>query len=86
MIKKKEHKKDKIFHEICNYLGENLDAPLCKEVKEHLESCPQCKEFIDSIKQTVKICKESEKNLKTPKNCKDNILKYIQKVSVEEKR
>ena len=86
MKAKKKQIKDKSFHEICNYLGENLDAPLCKEVKEHLESCPQCKEFIDSIKQTVKICKESEKKFKTPKSCKDNILKYIKKVSVSEKQ
>ena len=76
---KNSHKHSRSFHEICDYLGEDLDSKLCKGVKEHLDSCPECKIYIDSIKKTVKLCKENEKSYKTPKNCKDKILNYIKK-------
>jgi len=43
----------KTLDQICEELGENIDSPLCQEVKEHLNVCPKCCAYVDSIKKTV---------------------------------
>ena len=43
----------KSIEQICAELGESIDAPLCKEIREHLAECPQCCAYVDSIKKTV---------------------------------
>jgi predicted anti-sigma-YlaC factor YlaD len=67
-----EHKE--LYHKICDYLGGDLDSPMCKEVREHLESCPECRVFFDSIKKTVILCRDNAKVMKTPKDCQDKII------------
>lgn len=41
------------LEQICEELGENIDAPLCAEIQEHLKDCPKCCAYVDSIKKTV---------------------------------
>lgn len=42
---------------ICSEMGEDIDSPLCQEVKEHLEKCPKCCAHVDSIKKVVYLYK-----------------------------
>jgi hypothetical protein len=54
MVENKKHPMClKTLSEICESLGESIDSPLCKEVQSHLEQCPQCCAFVDSIKKTI---------------------------------
>lgn len=78
---KKEHNHEDIFHQICDYLGGDLDSPVCKEVREHLEACPECKIYCDSIKETVRMYRLNEEECKTPKKCMDDIFKQIKKAA-----
>jgi len=50
----KEHKK-KTVHEICNYLGQDLDHPMCKELIQHLKECPDCQFYLETVKLTVNL-------------------------------
>jgi hypothetical protein len=53
----------KTLKQICDQLTENIDSPLCQEIKDHLEGCPKCCAQVDSIKKVVylyKNVKESE--------------------------
>lgn len=68
---------EKTFREICDYLGGDLDAPACKEVKKHLESCPDCNEYIESIKKTVALYQKYEEPCGTTQECKEKIMKYL---------
>lgn len=40
---------------LCDALGEDLNSPVCRELKEHLEGCPECSLQIDTVKRTVEI-------------------------------
>jgi hypothetical protein len=40
---------------LCDALGEDLNSPICRELKEHLENCPDCALQIDTVKRTVEI-------------------------------
>lgn len=75
------HLHEKTFHEICNYLCGDLDSPFCKEVRDHLDSCPECKLYLDSIKKTVYLFRENEETLKTPPKCKKAILNKLLSLS-----
>ena len=48
----------KNIEEICSQLGEDLDSEKCKEIKAHLNDCPDCCAYVDTITKTVKIYKD----------------------------
>jgi hypothetical protein len=58
-------------------MGEDLDAPACREVAEHLETCPTCQVQLDTIKRTVTLCREMEDNKKVPAEVNDRLLKVL---------
>ena len=45
------------LQQICDQLSENIDSPLCQEIKEHLGACPKCCAHVDSIKKVVYLYK-----------------------------
>ena len=63
-----------IVKEICDFMGEDIDAPACREVAEHLETCPTCQIQLDTIKRTVTLCREMEEN----KKLSEGLLKITQ--------
>jgi predicted anti-sigma-YlaC factor YlaD len=66
-----------VYKQICDFMGEDLDAPVCKEVSEHLESCPKCKVYLDTVKKTVTICQETEKEKELPQDIKKRLFKVL---------
>ncbi len=42
-----------MLEKICADLKEDIDSEVCQEVKRHLESCPDCRAYVDSLKKTV---------------------------------
>ena len=67
----------KVYKQICEFMGEDLDGPVCKEVAEHLDSCPSCKVYLDTVKKTVTICQEKEKEEELPKDIRDRLFKVL---------
>jgi len=42
-----------VYRHICDNLDGDLDSPECREIKVHLESCPDCQGVLRSLKKTV---------------------------------
>ena len=40
---------------ICDNLDAQMDSPRCREIREHLEGCPDCTAYLDSMKKTVSL-------------------------------
>lgn len=42
---------------VYEYICENLDADMksakCRAIKKHLDSCPNCSAYLDSLKKTI---------------------------------
>ena len=38
---------------LCAELGEDLDSPNCRKLREYVRSCPNCEAFVDSVKKTI---------------------------------
>lgn len=42
---------------LCDALGEDLSSPLCRELQDHLDYCPDCSLQIDTVKRTIELYK-----------------------------
>ena len=40
---------------VCGDLDEHINSPECRAIKKHLQSCPNCTAYLDSLKKTVLI-------------------------------
>ncbi|GAB4337577.1 MAG: hypothetical protein Kow0037_20550 [Calditrichia bacterium] len=72
-----KHHNKKLIDELCDYLGEDLENPMCQELLEHVQQCDSCREYIESIKITVSVCKETAKPEPLPEELKNNLLKTL---------
>jgi predicted anti-sigma-YlaC factor YlaD len=50
----------KVYRHICENLDEDLDSRRCREIKKHLQACPHCQAYLDSVKKTVTLYRELE--------------------------
>ena len=38
---------------ICSELGEDMQSPNCKALREYIKTCPNCAAFVDSVSKTI---------------------------------
>jgi RNA polymerase sigma-70 factor, ECF subfamily len=46
-----------VFELLSRYLDLELPPDACREIEAHLEGCPPCIEFAESLRKTVEICR-----------------------------
>jgi predicted anti-sigma-YlaC factor YlaD len=46
-----------VYHYICENLDADVNSPKCREIKRHLDSCPDCSAYLDSLKKTILLYK-----------------------------
>jgi RNA polymerase sigma-70 factor (ECF subfamily) len=46
----------RIFAMLSEYLDRELPEGSCGEMEEHLRDCPECIQFVDSLKRSVDLC------------------------------
>ncbi len=47
-----------VMSHICDNLGEDLNSPRCVAIKQHLETCGNCKCYFKSVEDTIKFYKQ----------------------------
>ncbi len=47
-----------VMSHICDSLGEDLNSPKCINIKDHLENCPSCQKYFDSVESTISFYKK----------------------------
>jgi hypothetical protein len=68
MIDKRKKSCGRMVKNICDSLGESSDSPQCRALKLHLEECPDCREYLRSIRTTISLYKEYPTPPLTPKD------------------
>ena len=66
-----------VVKQICDFMGEDLDAPACREVAEHLKSCPTCQVQLDTIRRTVTVCREMDDKKQIPTDVNERLFKVL---------
>ncbi len=74
MSKKKISCKE-VMDYICDHAGESFDSPKCREIKEHLNECENCKHFFESVDKTISFYKIY--NVQIPDEAHKRLLSYL---------
>ncbi len=72
-----KHHSKKLIDELCNYLGQDLEQPMCRELLEHVQECPECRKYIESIRLTVSLLKKTAKDEPVPERVKEALFKTL---------
>ena len=44
-----------VYRFICDNLDESIHSARCRAIRQHIECCPSCRSYLDSVKKTVKL-------------------------------
>lgn len=47
-----------VFEKLSEYLDEELPPDLCEQMRGHIDDCPPCVEFVNSLRKTVDLCRQ----------------------------
>lgn len=47
-----------IFAMLSQYLDRELAPETCGDLEHHLRDCPECIQFVDSLKRSVELCRQ----------------------------
>jgi len=46
-----------LLRQLSAYIDDELPSDICREIRRHLGTCPNCEVFIASLQQTVTLCR-----------------------------
>lgn len=52
-----DHYCGRVFALLSEYLDRELAPETCEELEEHLRGCPECIEFVHSLRRSVQLCR-----------------------------
>jgi len=50
----------KILRTLSEYLDNDLPKSVCREIRRHLDLCPKCEVFVQTLKRTINLCQKSD--------------------------
>jgi RNA polymerase sigma-70 factor (ECF subfamily) len=57
-VKEPSERCKEIFAILSEYLDKELPPDSCRELESHLEGCPPCIDFLESLRKSIKLCRE----------------------------
>lgn len=72
----------KHFERISEFLDGELEEPLCEEIQKHLETCPECRRCVESLKRTVDVLKRTPREA-IPEDTKERLRESLRKCLLE---
>ena len=46
-----------ILRQLSAFIDDELTTDICAEIRQHLGACPNCEDFVASLRQTVALCR-----------------------------
>ena len=46
-----------VFARLSEYLDQELPPDLCDRIEEHIQGCPPCVEFVESLRKSTELCR-----------------------------
>ncbi len=47
----------RILRALSSFIDDELSEEICLEIRQHLGACPNCEDFVTSLRQTVWLCR-----------------------------
>ena len=57
---------DRVFALLSEYLDRELAPGTCEELEIHLSDCPECVEFVRSLKLSMQLCHQLRRSMPPP--------------------
>jgi anti-sigma factor RsiW len=64
---------------LSDYLDRDLDPDTCARIERHLDDCPPCKAFLESLRRTVDLVRGAPSRPELPDAVRDRILDAYRK-------
>ncbi|HCY77433.1 MAG: zf-HC2 domain-containing protein [Ignavibacterium sp.] len=74
MSEQKPNCKDVMQH-ICESLGEELNSDRCVAIKQHLDNCPDCKNYFKTVELTIDYYKKY--NVDIPEDAHSRLMNFL---------
>ncbi len=58
-------------------LGKDIDAEVLEDLAQHMKECPDCKIYVDTVRQTVELYRVVESPTKVPKEVTERLYKRL---------
>lgn len=68
-----------VYLSLCEGLDQMPDSSKCRRIKKHLDDCPDCSAFLDSLKKTVGLYKRLPAP-RVPPSARRRLLKAVNAV------
>jgi len=71
----------RILRALSAFIDDELSEDICQEIRRHLGACPNCEDFVASLRQTVFLCRHSPAPALSPTDralMREQILKAAQ--------
>jgi len=49
-----------ILRQLSAYIDDELPQDICAELRRHIGACPNCEQFITSLRDTVRLCRHHQ--------------------------
>jgi predicted anti-sigma-YlaC factor YlaD len=46
---------EEVTKHVCEHLDEQMDSPRCRQIRKHLQGCPDCTAYLDGLKKMIKL-------------------------------
>ncbi len=66
-----------MFAELSNYLDEQLDDSVCRELEQHMTGCEPCKAFLATLQATIEKCRSAPAERPHRKKAADLLRKLL---------
>jgi predicted anti-sigma-YlaC factor YlaD len=47
-----------VFALLSEYLDQELSPGICEQISAHIQNCPPCVEFVESLRKTTELCRQ----------------------------
>jgi hypothetical protein len=68
---------DQVVNYVCDDIEVSRSSPICRQIRDHLASCPDCSKYVHSLRETVKLYKTYEVSI--PQNLHNRVMQSLKK-------
>jgi anti-sigma factor RsiW len=68
-----------MFAQLSEYIDNELDPGICAGLEEHLDDCPPCRAFLESLRRTVDLTRELPKQ-KLPEEIRQELVEAYRRL------
>jgi len=73
MTHKHEMNCQEMLENLGGYIDGDLDGRLCSEIEAHIDSCPDCKIVVNTLKKTIQLYQVTGKEATLPKDVRKRL-------------